>query len=169
MTNKKDEKRWEIALLSAFAPGLGQWANHQLSKAFVFLLLHCCGLIWLWIPLLTIYNFSGNRRLFIIGILALWTLSVIDAYIHSGRHSVFPFKGFSVRFVVRRIAIIILLSSIAAIDLKIPHLIKDNHTVTLLTPTIPIAAALVFEPITGGIVGVLGILFPNFLLFSFIL
>ena len=82
---------------------------------------------------------------------ALWILSILDAYIHSGQKSIPVFNTFVKKSMGLEAALVIFLGALSCLDFGIPHLIAKGPKVSLLMPAIPIATALVLDPITGGL------------------
>jgi len=150
-------RQWKIAILSVLAPGLGQWANNQTYKALAFLCIHSCAITWLCTPLITSGHLPSNRWLLTIGMMALWAFSVFDAYTCSGRRSMPLFDASAHMRMHREIALVIVLAALTALDFTFPDPMIKSLRIPILTPSVPIAVAAIFDPIAGGIGGVMAI------------
>jgi group II intron reverse transcriptase/maturase len=159
MAKWRNKRRWHIAALSALAPGMGQWYNKQVYKALVFLIIHSCAIIWLWTPLLSSWHLSKNQCMLAIAGLAVWILSVLDAYVYTSNSSVPFFRTFTSMRMLYGIALIAILSALTALSLEFPDPILRGSRISLLFPGIPIASAVVFDPFTGGFAGLMATLF----------
>ncbi|MBD3184705.1 group II intron reverse transcriptase/maturase [Candidatus Poribacteria bacterium] len=144
-----NNRQWNSATWSVIAPGLGQWANGQYRMAAVFLCIHSCATVWLWIPLMVSETMSKNQWLLGFGALALWALSVFEAHIRSNNAS-----PLALRHIWLEIPFVALLSVIAALNVRIPDPVINGQGIQPLIYSIPMAASVILDPITGSFIGI---------------